>query len=500
MITITPFSFLMISKNFSNITPKEEKTLIHKYMLNGIRIAMDINGGSVHVIDEVTFDLLDHYDEYRKGNLDEAELYLRLPQHSLEDLKASLEEVNTLVAEGLLYTEDTYQDLEVFKNRKPVVKALCLNIAHDCNLKCKYCFASQGDFGGAKALMSLEVGKKSLEYLALNSGSRKNLEVDFFGGEPLMNFDVVKALVLYGDELGAKYNKNFRFTITTNGVLLDDKKIDFINEHMHNAVLSLDGRKKVNDDMRLTLLDGGSYDVIVPKFKKLVERRGNKSYHLRGTFTRNALDFSEDVKHFRDLGFVHTSMEPVVSADENPYAIKEEDLPQILAEYEKLAVEYADMKVNGDPFTFFHFMVDLSQGPCVIKRITGCGAGTEYLCITPEGDIYPCHQFVGNDAYKMGNILSENLTLPEEMRATFRDAHIYTKEDCKTCFSKFYCSGGCHANALNFNGDIHKPYKLGCEMQRKRLECSIMIEAKRMLAAAEAEEQESAQDEKVLFL
>jgi uncharacterized protein len=270
---------------------------------------------------------------------------------------------------------------------------------------------------------------------------------------------------------------------------------------MDNAVLSLDGREKVNDDMRLTLVDNGSYSIIVPKFKKLVEKRGDKKYYVRGTFTRNNLDFSEDVKHFKDLGFVHTSMEPVVSADENPYAIKEEDLPKILAEYEKFAINYAEMKVSGDPFSFFHFMVDLNQGPCVIKRIVGCGAGTEYLSITPEGDIYPCHQFVGNEKYKMGNIMNEDLVLPEEMRTMFKSAHVYSKEDCKTCFSKFYCSGGCHANALNFNGDINKPYKLGCDMQRKRLECSIMIEAKRMLAKID-EEEENMEDpsEKVLFL
>lgn len=474
--------------------------MIHKYKMNGINIAMDVNGGSVHVVDDITFELLDHYDDFRQGLIDETEIYLRMAGHELEDIKASLDEVNELVQEGLLYTEDTYEDMDVFRNRKPVVKALCLNIAHDCNLKCRYCFASQGDFGGAKALMPLEVGKRALEYLVDHSGNRRNLEVDFFGGEPLMNFDVVKELVHYGNELGKMKNKNFRFTITTNGILLDDKKIDFINEHMDNAVLSLDGRKKINDDMRLTLVDSGSYEIIVPKFKKLVEKRGSKKYYIRGTFTRNSLDFSEDVKHFKELGFVHTSMEPVVSADENPYAIKEEDLPKILAEYEKLAVEYAEMKVKGDPFSFFHFIVDLTQGPCVIKRITGCGAGTEYLSITPEGDIYPCHQFVGNETYKMGNIMEEEVTLPKDMQEMFKNAHVYSKEDCKSCFSKFYCSGGCHANALSFNGDINKPYRIGCEMQRKRLECSIMIEAKRMLADGEEESGEAGNEEKVLFL
>jgi len=475
--------------------------MVHKFKMNGLNIAMDINGGSVHVIDDTTYDLLDYYEDYRNHLIDETGLYLKMNAYSKEEIATSLSEVQELEKEGLLYTEDTYKNLDVFKNRKPVIKALCLNIAHDCNLKCKYCFASQGDFGGAKALMPLSVGKKALEFLVDNSGSRRNLEVDFFGGEPLMNFDVVKELVHYGNKLGLERNKNFRFTITTNGILLDDKKIDFINEYMDNAVLSLDGRPEVNDDMRLTLTNSGSYNIIVPKFKKLVEKRGDKQYYLRGTFTRNNLDFSEDIKHFRDLGFINTSMEPVVSADENPYAIKEEDLPRILAEYENFAIEYADLKVKGDPFSFFHFMVDLKQGPCVIKRITGCGAGTEYLSITPEGEIYPCHQFVGNEKFKMGNIMDENLVLPEEMRSMFRNSHVYTKEDCNTCFSKFYCSGGCHANAINFNGDITKPYKMGCEMQKKRLECSIMIEAKRMLADSDEEEEQTEETPgSVLFL
>ncbi|WP_313127174.1 thioether cross-link-forming SCIFF peptide maturase [Proteiniclasticum ruminis] len=468
--------------------------MIHKFTMNGVHIAMDINGGSVHVLDEITYDMLDFYEEIRDGKLTLQEAMEKLSKYPQEELASAYDEIRTL-EEELLYTEDPYEAMDFMKNRKPVVKALCLNIAHDCNLMCKYCFAKQGDFGGKKCLMSLETGKKALEYLVKNSGSRRNLEVDFFGGEPLMNFQVVKDLVQYGRELEKEYHKNFRFTITTNGVLLNDEAIDFINTHMDNAVLSLDGRKQINDDMRLTLTGKGSYDVIVPKYQKLIEKRGNKSYYIRGTFTRDSLDFSEDVKHFKELGFVHTSMEPVVSSEENPYAIREEDLPKILEEYEKLAIYYADLKEKKDPFSFFHFMVDLTQGPCVIKRISGCGAGTEYLCITPEGDLYPCHQFVGNEAYKMGNLYGEELTLPKEMQSMFKEAHIYRKEDCKTCFSKFYCSGGCHANALSFNGDILKPYGIGCEMQRKRLECAIMVEAKRMLS-----EEEEAPEEKVLFL
>lgn len=469
--------------------------MIHKFSMNGVYIAMDINGGSVHVLDEVTYAMLDYYKEVVSGTITMEEASKNLSRYSKEDIYSAYEEIKNLEDEGLLYTEDPYEKMDFMKNRKPVVKAMCLNIAHDCNLQCKYCFAKQGDFGGKKCLMPLETGKKALEYLVKNSGSRRNLEVDFFGGEPLMNFQVVKELVFYGRELEKAYNKNFRFTITTNGVLLNNESIDFINTHMDNVVLSLDGRKRINDDMRLTLTGTGSYEIIVPKYQKLIERRGSKSYYIRGTFTRESLDFSEDVKHFKELGFVHTSMEPVVSSDENPYAIREEDLPRILEEYEKLAVYYAELKENKDPFSFFHFIVDLTQGPCVIKRISGCGAGAEYLCVTPEGDLYPCHQFVGNETYKMGNLFDEDLVLPKEMQILFREAHIYNKEDCRTCFSKFYCSGGCHANALSFNGDILKPYKIGCEMQRKRLECAIMVEAKRMLAA-----EEEAPEEQVLFL
>ena len=335
--------------------------------------------------------------------------------------------------------------------------------------------------------MSFEVGKKALEYLVDNSGSRKNLEVDFFGGEPLMNFEVVKQLVEYGNELAKENGKNFRFTITTNGVLLDDEIIDYVNEHMHNVVLSLDGRKSINDDMRPTLNDKGSYDIIVPKFQKLIEKRKDKYYYVRGTFTRDNMDFSKDVLHFKDLGFDLTSVEPVVGDESNPYALREEDLPKILDEYEKLAVEYSKMRVNNEPFRFFHFMVDLSQGPCVIKRMTGCGAGNEYLAITPEGDIYPCHQFVGQEEFKMGNVMADKVELPKEMQETFKEAHIYAKDECSKCWAKFYCSGGCHANAFNFNNDILKPYDLGCQMQRKRLECALMVEASVMMNQDELE-------------
>lgn len=455
--------------------------MIHKFSMNGYNIVLDVNGGAVHVLDDVAYDLLDFYKEKSKEEI----LEILKSKYQEEKINEAYEEIINLEKEGLLYTEDTYQYHPSFVHREPVVKALCLNVAHDCNLKCKYCFAAQGDFGGEKELMSFEVGKAAIDYLIANSGSRKNLEIDFFGGEPLMNFEVVKQLVDYGRSVEKDYNKNIRFTITTNGVLLNDEIIDYINENMHNVVLSLDGRKEVNDNMRPTLNDKGSYDITLPRFKKLVEKRAkDKYYYIRGTFTRDNLDFSKDVMHFADLGFKLTSVEPVVGDESNPYALREEDLPKIFEEYEKFAVEYADRQLQGDGFKFFHFMIDLNQGPCVIKRITGCGAGNEYLSVTPNGDIYPCHQFVGNEEFKMANIFDEEIVLPENLKNMFREAHVYTKEECKQCWNKFYCSGGCHANAINFNNDISKPYELGCEMQRKRTECSIMIQAKLMLEGA----------------
>ncbi|GAA0863478.1 thioether cross-link-forming SCIFF peptide maturase [Paraclostridium tenue] len=453
-------------------------SMIHKFSMNGYNIVLDVNGGAVHVVDEVAYNLLDHYKE---KSLDEIIKELS-ENYTEEQIKEAYNEIKTLEDEGLLYTVDTYKHHPNFIDRKKVVKALCLHVAHDCNLKCKYCFAAQGDFGGAKELMSFEVGKKAIDYLIANSGNRRNLEIDFFGGEPLMNFEVVKQLVEYGRSVEKENNKNIRFTITTNGVLLDDDKIKYINENMHNVVLSLDGRKEVNDRMRPTLNDKGSYDIIMPKFKKLVESRPkDKYYYIRGTFTRENLDFSEDVLHFADEGFELTSVEPVVDDESNPFALRQEDMEKVFNEYEKLAVKYSDRLLNGENFKFFHFMIDLNQGPCVIKRITGCGAGNEYLAITPNGDIYPCHQFVGKDEYKLANINDEEIVIPRELTDTFKNAHVYSKEDCQNCWNKFYCSGGCHANAVNFNGDVMKPYELGCEMQKKRTECSIMIQARLMI-------------------
>lgn len=449
--------------------------MIHKYNMNGYNIVVDVNGGAVHVVDDVTYRVLDFYED---KNLEEI-ISLLADEFDRQKIEESYNEIEELVKEGLLYTEDEYEFHPSFVNREPVVKALCLNVAHDCNLKCKYCFAKQGDFGGNAELMSLDVGKKAMDFLVANSGNRRNLDIDFFGGEPLMNWEVVKELVKYGREIEKPAGKNMRFTITTNGVLLDDEKIDFINEHMHNVVLSLDGRKEINDQMRLTINDRGSYDTIVPKFQKLVSQRPkDKYYYVRGTFTRDNLDFSKDINHFADLGFELTSIEPVVDDESNPFALREEDLPKIFEEYESYAAELAQRQLEGEKLKFFHFMIDLNQGPCLIKRITGCGAGNEYVSIVPNGDIYPCHQFVGKEEFVMGNVHEDEITLPESMREMFREAHVYNKESCKTCWNKFYCSGGCHANAINFNEDIRKPYELGCEMQKKRTECAIMIQAK----------------------
>ena len=397
-------------------------------------------------------------------------------RYSESDLKEALEDVTELTEAGKLFVQDCYECLlEDVKERKTVVKALCLHIAHDCNLACRYCFAEEGEYHGRRALMSFEVGKKALDFLIEHSGNRRNLEVDFFGGEPLMNWQVVKELVAYGREQEKLHGKHFRFTVTTNGVLLDDEILEFVNREMDNVVLSLDGRKEVNDRMRPFRSGAGSYDLIVPKFQKLAESRGQERYYVRGTFTRENLDFSEDILHFADLGFKQMSIEPVVGAESDPYAIREEDLPVIMDEYDKLAKIMVEREKSGKGFNFFHFMIDLEGGPCVAKHLSGCGSGTEYLAVTPWGDLYPCHQFVGQEEFLMGNV-DEGIKRPE-IADDFRGCNVYTKEKCRGCFAKFYCSGGCMANAYNFHGTIHDAYDIGCEMQRKRVECAIMIKA-----------------------
>ena len=447
--------------------------MIHQYKSNGYNIVLDVESGAVHVVDDITYDVISLYEE---NSADEIISKLK-SSYNEDEIRECISEVKELVEDGQLFTEDIYEPfVEKFKEkRQTVVKALCLHIAHDCNLACKYCFAEEGEYHGRRALMSFEVGKKALDFLVANSGNRVNLEVDFFGGEPLMNWDVVKQLVAYGRSLEEPNNKKFRFTLTTNGVLLNDEVMEFVNKEMSNVVLSLDGRKEVNDRMRPFRTGKGSYDLIVPKFQKLAESRNQTNYYIRGTFTRNNLDFSEDVKHFADLGFKQMSIEPVVGPEEDPYSIREQDLPQIMEEYDKLALEYIDRYKKGNGFNFFHFMIDLTQGPCVYKRLSGCGSGTEYLAVTPWGDFYPCHQFVGNEDFLMGNV-DEGITKPELVKE-FGNCNVYSKEKCKNCFAKFYCSGGCAANSYNFHGTIHDAYDIGCEMQRKRVECSIMIKA-----------------------
>lgn len=457
---------------------------IHKFKMNGLNIVLDINSGSVHVFDDLSYDIADDAFFMDKNQIVEKYKSKYEPSKILE----SYDEIKSIQTDGQLYTDSDYLN-DISQNFDDyVIKALCLNVAHDCNLSCRYCFAQGGDFGGKRELMSFETGQKALDFLITSSGKRHNLEVDFFGGEPLMNFETVKKLVLYGDERASKSGKHFRWTITTNGVLLNDEITDFINKHMDNVVLSLDGRKEINDLNRPTLNSKGSYELTVPKFKKLVENRDkNKDYYIRGTFTRDNEDFSKDVLHFRELGFDSCSIEPVVDANYNPYAIVPDDLPSIFEEYEELAAKLAELR----DFSMFHFEVDLTGGPCVIKRIRGCGAGSEYLAVTPSGDIYPCHQFVGEKKFLMGNINYETLSLPKDIINFFKSANIFTKKACAKCWARYYCSGGCHSNAIKFNGDINTPYEIGCEMQKKRLECAIMIKALRALEDAENMEKAS---------
>ena len=459
--------------------------MIHQYKNNGYNIVMDVNSGSVHVVDDLIYDMV----EVLNGEIPELDEPQKLPKEAVEktvaalkdrypeaEIREAMEDIQELIDREELFTKDTYsQYVTDFKQRKTVVKALCLHIAHDCNLACRYCFAEEGEYHGRRALMSYEVGKKALDFLIANSGNRRNLEVDFFGGEPLMNWDVVKRLVEYGRSQEEAHNKKFRFTITTNGVLLNDEIMDFCNKEMSNVVLSLDGRPEVNDYMRPFRNGKGSYDLIVPKFQKFAELRGDKDYYVRGTFTRRNLDFSKDVLHFADLGFKKMSIEPVVSLPDEPFAIREEDLPQIMEEYDTLAKEYVRRWKEGRGFTFFHFMIDLKQGPCVAKRLSGCGSGTEYLAVTPWGDLYPCHQFVGEEGFLLGNV-DEGIT-NTAVRDEFKLCNVYAKEKCRNCFARFYCSGGCAANSYKFHGSITDAYDIGCEMQKKRIECAIMIKA-----------------------
>lgn len=454
--------------------------MVHQYKSNGYNIVLDVNSGSVHIVDDIVYDLIPLVETALAEKLEDAEEIIeRVSKESGHDAalcREAVSEILELKESGALFTEDIYKDyIFDFKNRQTVVKALCLHIAHDCNLACQYCFAEEGEYHGRRALMSFEVGKKALDFLVHNSGNRINLEVDFFGGEPLMNWEVVKQLVAYGRSLEEPFHKKFRFTLTTNGILLNDEIQEFLNKEMSNVVLSIDGRKEVHDRMRPFRGGQGSYDVIVPKFQKLAESRNQMNYYVRGTFTRNNLDFSEDVLHLADLGFEQISIEPVVAEDAEPYAIHEEDVPGIKEEYDKLAVALLKRQKEGKGVNFFHFMIDLAGGPCVAKRLSGCGSGTEYLAVTPWGDFYPCHQFVGEEAFLMGNV-DEGIT-NTKVRDDFKCCNVYAKEKCRDCFARFYCSGGCAANSYHFHGKIDDAYDIGCELQRKRIECAIMIKA-----------------------
>ena len=455
--------------------------MIHQYKLNGHNIVIDTYSGSVHAVDDVAYDVISMFE-----TADKEEIVRKISENHKNitdgDILKCIDDVAELKASGQLFSEDIYADkADVLKNKNSDIKALCLHVAHTCNLNCSYCFAAQGKYQGERALMSFEVGKRALDFLIENSGNRKNLEVDFFGGEPLMNFDVVKRLVEYARSIEKKHNKNFRFTLTTNGVLIDDDVIDFCNREMNNVVLSLDGRKEVHDRLRKDYKGNGSYDLIVPKFQEFVEKRGDKSYYIRGTYTHKNTDFTNDIFHMADLGFKELSMEPVVCAPGEEYALTEDDLPVLFEQYEILAKEMLKRDSENRGFTFYHYMIDLSNGPCIYKRISGCGSGTEYLAVTPWGELFPCHQFVGDEKYSMGNIY-DGVT-NTKMRDRFKKCNVYSRPECADCWAKLYCSGGCAANAYHATGDILGVYDYGCKLFKKRMECAIMMQVDKALKA-----------------
>ncbi len=451
--------------------------MIHQYKLNGYNIVLDSCSGSIHVVDDVAYDLIAGYKTTPTDALIAQTLaqYGHLEGVNEAEIRACLEDIQALEAQGKLFSPDSFEQLATYKENTPqVIKAMCLHVAHTCNLNCSYCFASQGKYHGERALMSYEVGKQAFDFLIANSGSRRNLEVDFFGGEPLMNWDVVKQLVAYAREQEKIYNKNFRFTLTTNGMLVDDDVIDFCNKEMHNVVLSLDGRKEIHDRLRVDYAGKGSYDRIVPKFQEFVKRRGDKEYYMRGTFTHANPDFTKDLLHMADLGFERLSMEPVVCAPGDPAALTDEDIQVVKEQYEILAKEMLKRRKEGRPFTFYHYMLDLTGGPCIYKRLSGCGSGTEYVAVTPWGDLYPCHQFVGEEKYKLGDIW--NGITNEAIRQEFRSCNAYSRPDCRDCWAQLYCSGGCAANAYHATGSISGVYHQGCELFKKRIECAIMLQ------------------------
>ncbi len=461
--------------------------MVHCYKLGGLNIVLDICSGSVHVVDEVVYDVIEAYESHSKEEIISAMLKKYASDESVtrEELEGCFEDIEALKEEGKLFSPDNFEGMagKLKEKSAGVVKALCLHIAHTCNLNCSYCFASQGKYHGDRALMSFEVGKRALDFLVENSKGRHNLEVDFFGGEPLMNFDVVKQLVAYARSIEKDAGKNFRFTLTTNGMLIDDDVIDFANRECSNVVLSLDGRKEVHDRYRVDYAGNGSWERIVPKFQKLVEARGGQGYYMRGTFTHANPDFLKDIETMLDLGFTELSMEPVVGPESDPSSLTAEDLPIVLEQYEKLAELMLARHREGRPFTFYHYMIDLKGGPCIYKRISGCGSGTEYMAVTPWGDLYPCHQFVGEEKFKLGNVFDgvDNL----EAQADFAACNVYSRPECRDCWARLYCSGGCAANAYHSTGSVRGVYKYGCELFKKRMECAIMLEVAKTLDSEE---------------
>ena len=457
--------------------------MVHQYKLNGYNIVIDVCSGSVHVVDDVVYDIIPLFENSDRDTViaQMTEKYLGVDGITEADINECYDGVCELRDEKRLFTEDSYKPMagELKKRTSGVIKALCLHVAHTCNLNCSYCFASQGKYHGERALMSFETGKRALDFLIENSGTRHNLEVDFFGGEPLMNLDVVKRLVEYARSIEKQNNKNFRFTLTTNGLLIDDDLIDFANREMDNVVLSLDGRKEVHDKFRVDFAGNGSFDRIVPKFKKLVDARGGKGYYMRGTFTKHNPDFLNDIKVMLDLGFNELSMEPVVCAEGDASELTDKEFPLLCQQYESLASLMLEREREGRPFTFYHYMIDLTGGPCIYKRISGCGSGTEYMAVTPWGDLYPCHQFVGDEKFKLGDVWNGVSNL--EIQNEFMKCNVYTRKECNDCWARLYCSGGCAANAYHATGSVNGIYEYGCKLFRKRMECAIMVAAAKQL-------------------